>query len=223
MDRTELAGMIDHTLLRPDAASADILRLCSEAVEFRFYAVCIAPAWVPLAVNVLKGSGIRVATVVGFPLGSTFPEVKVFETEKALSSGAEEFDMVIPVGLLKEGDEEAVLSDILGVVQAAKKREGSVVKVIIETVLLTDAEKTLACRLAEQAGADFVKTSTGSLGKGATPEDITLLRRTVGGRMKIKASGGIRDLGSALALVSAGADRLGCSASVRIMKEFGMG
>lgn len=219
MIRSELAGMIDHTLLRPDAGEQDIIRLCNEALHYRFKAVCIAPVWVPTALKALSGTDTRVATVIGFPLGSTLAEVKAFEARMAMEDGAHELDMVIQVGLLRTGDTAAVLRDIRGVVSAAKEFPGSVVKVILETALLTDPEKILGCRLAKEAGADFVKTSTGFAKGGATVEDVSLLRKTAGSHMGVKASGGIRDLRTALAMIDAGANRIGCSASVQIMGE----
>jgi deoxyribose-phosphate aldolase len=197
---------------------ADIVRACAEAREHGMCAVCVAPVWVALAARELVGSQVRVASVIGFPHGNTLPEAKAREARLALDAGASELDMVLQVGALRSRDTALVRRDIAGVVRAARER-GAQVKVILETALLTEAEKRLACRLAEEAGADFVKTSTGFGPGGATQADVRLLREAVGDRLGVKASGGIRTLGQALAMVRAGADRLGTSASVAILAE----
>lgn len=219
MDPRELARIIDHTALRADTTKDQIIKLCNEALEFHFGAVCIAPVWIPLAREMLTGSDTKIVTVVGFPLGNTLPAVKSCEASRAIEAGADELDMVIHIGALKSEDRETVLNDILAVIETARKKPGTLVKVILETFLLTDPEKILACSLAEEAGANFVKTSTGFSGGGATAHDIVLLKRSVSTRMGIKAAGGIRDLTTALSMIEAGATRLGTSASVSIMKE----
>lgn len=208
--------MIDHTLLKPDATGEAIDGLCKEAKEYEFAAVCVNPYYVRRAKNLLEGTKVRVATVIGFPLGANAKEVKAFETENAIKNGADEVDMVINIGALKNGEHDLVRDDIKAVVEAAKNR--AVVKVIIETCLLTDEEKVVACKLAKEAGADFVKTSTGFSTGGATVEDIKLMKETIGDSLKIKASGGIRDYKIAKAMVDAGASRIGASASIKIVK-----
>ncbi len=208
--------MIDHTLLKPDATGEAIDGLCKEAKEYEFAAVCVNPYYVRRAKNLLEGTKVRVATVIGFPLGANAKEVKAFETENAIKNGADEVDMVINIGALKNGEHDLVRDDIKAVVEAAKNR--AVVKVIIETCLLTDEEKVVACKLAKEAGADFVKTSTGFSTGGATVEDIKLMKETIGDSLKIKASGGIRDYKTAKAMVDAGASRIGASASIKIVK-----
>jgi deoxyribose-phosphate aldolase len=220
MTPSELAKIIDHTALRPETTEAQILQLCAEAREFGFGAVCIAPAWVALAVEQLADTRVKTVSVVGFPHGDTLSTVKAIEASQAIAAGAQELDMVIPVGALKSGKDQVVLQGIRAVVGAARQRAGTLVKVILETALLRDSEKVLGCRLAEQAGADFVKTSTGFAAGGATVNDVALLRRTVGDRLGVKAAGGIRDLAAALAMVKAGASRLSCSSSVAIMQAF---
>lgn len=212
----EVAGMIDHTILRADATKAEIITICKEAREHRFATVCVNAGWVPLAANELKGSGVGVTTVVGFPLGATSTASKAFEATQAIADGATEVDMVLNIGLLKSGDAEAVRRDIEGVVAACKGK--AVLKVILETGLLTDEEKVTACELCVAAGADFVKTSTGFGKGGATAEDIVLMRRTVEPNIGVKASGGIRDLETALIMLRAGANRIGASSSVAIIK-----
>lgn len=212
----QLASAIDHTLLKPEATPEQIRKLCSEAKEFGFASVCINPVYVSLAAGELKGTAVKVCTVIGFPLGATSSAVKAFETEDVIRNGASEVDMVIPVGLLKAGDYRAVLEDIRSVVQAAKGQ--ALVKVIIETCLLTDEEKIAACLLAKQAGADYVKTSTGFSTGGATKEDIALMRETVGPKMGVKASGGVRTREDGLSMLAAGATRIGASASVAIVQ-----
>jgi len=214
-----VAGMIDHTLLKPDASRADIEKLCREAAEFHFATVCVNPAWVALAATLLRGSGVGVCSVVGFPLGATTADVKHYETRRAIFDGATEIDMVINIGALKARDLELAAKDIRGVVAAAHVR-GAVVKVIIEAVLLTDEEKTIACLLSKEAGADFVKTSTGFSKAGATVEDVALMSRTVAPRrLGVKAAGGIRTYADVVRMIQAGATRVGCSNSVKIMEE----
>lgn len=213
-----VSGYIDHTLLRPDATAKDIEQLCREAAEWKFATVCVNPTWVALAARMLRGSAVGVCSVVGFPLGATTPDVKQFETRRAIFDGASEIDMVINVGALKSGDVRLVTDDIRGVVSACHAA-GAGSKVIIETALLTDEEKITACTLAKAAGADFVKTSTGFGPGGATVGDIALMRRVVGEEMGVKASGGVRDLEQMKAMVAAGATRIGASAGVRIVKE----
>jgi deoxyribose-phosphate aldolase len=218
MTDANIAALIDHTLLRPDVAAADVIRLCAEARKYGFAAVCVNPWWVKLASTELAGSLVKVCTVVGFPLGASATETKVFETMLALEQGAREIDMVINIGELKGKNEEAVGADIRAVVEAAHAR-GAIVKAILETALLHDVEKAAACRIAMLAGADFVKTSTGFGPTGATAEDVALLRRAVGPRMGVKASGGIRTLEDLKKMVAAGASRIGTSAGVRIMEQ----
>lgn len=212
-----LARKIDHTLLKPEATKEQIEKLCDEAKTYRFYSVCVNPSWVETASELLKGTDVKVCTVIGFPLGATTTEVKREETKDAIAKGATEVDMVIPVGKLKSGQDEAVKADIAAVVEAAKDQ--ALVKVIIETCLLTEEEKVKACKLAVEAGADYVKTSTGFSTGGATVEDIRLMRQTVGPDIGVKASGGIRDLKTANAMIEAGASRIGASSSVAIVSE----
>lgn len=204
----EMSGYIDHTLLKPEATRADILRLCSEAVRHRFYSVCINPSHVLTAAGELQNTGIKVCAVVGFPLGATTTAVKAFEAAEAVDHGADEIDMVIHIGALKSGDRDYVTNDIAAVVRAAK---GMPVKVIIETGLLTEEEKVQACRLAEQAGAAYVKTATGFGPGGASIADIQLMRETVGSKVGIKASGGVRSAETARMMIEAGATRIGTS------------
>lgn len=208
-----IARMIDHTLLKPNATQEEIGKLCDEAKKFCFASVCINPAYVALAAQLLRSSGVKVCTVVGFPLGSTTPTVKAIEARDAIANGADEIDMVINVGALKSGNFQLVLDDIRAVRDATR---GKILKTILETSLLTKEEKIKACQLAKEAGADFVKTSTGFSSSGATVEDIQLMRQTVGPQMGVKASGGVRDFSFAEKLVQAGATRLGASASVAI-------
>ena len=212
-----LAGMIDHTLLKPDATPDQIAQLCFEARKYGFASVCINPAWVALCAQLLQGSAVKVCTVIGFPLGASAPEVKAFETQNAIDHGATEIDMVINIGALKARDLDQVAKDIRGVVTVAHAR-GPIVKCILETVLLTDEEKTIACLIAKEAGADFVKTSTGFAGGGATAHDVTLMRRVVGPDMGVKASGGVRTFEDAENMVKAGATRIGASAGVKIIQ-----
>ncbi len=213
-----VASMIDHTLLKPDATRKDIEELCREAAQFHFATVCVNPTWVALAAGQLAGSGVKVCSVVGFPLGATTPDVKSYETRRAIFDGAREIDMVVNVGALKSGDLRVVERDIQAVTQPCRE-VGAISKVIIETALLTDDEKVTACTLAKAAGADFVKTSTGFAAGGATPADVALMRRVVGSDMGVKASGGVRDLDGVKAMVAAGATRIGASAGVRIVQE----
>lgn len=211
-----LAKYIDHTLLRPDASPADITRLCDEAVECGFVAVCINPAWVALASNRLRTSGVTVASVVGFPLGANTPEIKVMEARRALRDGAREIDMVINIGALKGGEHELVQRDIAGVSDACRE-VGARNKVIIEAAFLTDEEKVVACRLAQLAKAHFVKTSTGFGPGGATVFDVALMREVVGTKMGVKAAGGIHTADEVREMITAGATRIGASAGVRIV------
>lgn len=211
-----IASLIDHTLLKADATRDQIIALCKEAKEFTFASVCVNPAWVSTAAEQLKGSPVKVCTVIGFPLGASTAETKAFETKDAISKGAEEIDMVINIGALKSGDTETVKNDIAAVVEAAKGH--AIVKVIIETSLLSDEEKRAACELSKAAGADFVKTSTGFSTGGATVEDVRLMRGTVGPEMGVKASGGVRSLDDLNNMVEAGATRIGASSGVQIMK-----
>jgi deoxyribose-phosphate aldolase len=213
-----VAALIDHTLLKPEATRMDVERLCKEAVEHQFAAVCVNPVFLLLVKKLLHGSKVKNCTVIGFPLGANSSETKVEETRLALAAGAEEIDMVIHVGGLKAGDNEAVAKDILGVVQAAHGG-GAICKVIIETCLLTEEEKERACRIALDAGADFVKTSTGFSTGGATVADVALMRRVVGPKMGVKASGGVRTLDDLMKMVQAGATRIGSSSGVKIMAE----
>jgi deoxyribose-phosphate aldolase len=212
-----VARLIDHTLLRADATRPDILQLCREARDYKFASVCVNAYWVPLAAAELAGSEVLVCTVVGFPLGATSTEAKVAETEAALVAGAREIDMVENVGALKGGDRQAVQQDIEAVVKAAH-RSGAIVKVILETALLDDDQKTLASLLSRAAGADFVKTSTGFGPSGATVHDVQLMRRAVGPNMGVKASGGIRTLDDLNKMVAAGATRIGSSSGVKIVE-----
>jgi deoxyribose-phosphate aldolase len=215
---SSVAGTIDHTLLKPDATRMDIETLCREAAEYRFATVCVNPTWVATCAQLLRGTGVAVTSVVGFPLGATTPDVKHYETRRAIFDGAREIDMVINVGALKSGDLRLVERDIEAVTGPC--REGSAIsKVIIEAALLTDDEKVTACVLAKAAGADFVKTSTGFGPGGATAADVALMRRTVGEAMGVKAAGGVRDLEGLKAMVAAGATRIGASAGVRIVQE----
>lgn len=220
MTRDEFTKIIDHTALKPDTTKDEIRRVCEEAGTFGFGAVCVAPLWVPLATRCLAGSPVRIATVIGFPHGNTLPDVKAYEAKLAIEAGAEELDMVIQIGLLRAGNHGAVLDDIQGVVNVARRASPSkiLVKVILETSLLNKEEQQIGCQLVEKAGADFVKTSTGFAASKVTIEDVGFLRGIVGQRLGVKAAGGIRDLITAVALVNAGASRLGSSSSVAIMK-----
>ncbi len=220
-DIRRLASMIDHTLLKPEATRAQVEQVCDEAKQHGFASVCVNPTHVRLCAQRLKGSPVKVCTVVGFPLGATLPEVKAFETQQSLEAGATEIDMVINIGALKSRDNDLVARDLAAVVRAAHAGN-ALVKVILEVPLLTDDEKITACQLAQSAGADFVKTSTGFGPGGATAEDVALMRRTVGPTMGVKAAGGIRTLADAQKMIAAGATRIGASASVKMMAEAGM-
>lgn len=214
----ELARIIDHTNLRADATGEDIEKLCAEAERYGFGCVCVNPTNTALAAEYLDGSDVGVCTVVGFPLGTQTSKTKAYEAQEAVDNGASEVDMVMNIGKLKSGEIEMVALDIMGVVEASP---GMVVKVILETALLTQKEKVDACLIAMNSGADFVKTSTGFGGlKGATVEDVTLLRETVGEDVGVKASGGIKDLATALNMIHAGANRVGTSSGVQIMESF---
>jgi len=213
-----IAGMIDHTLLKPDAARHDIEELCREAAKFKFATVCVNPTWVALCSRLLAGSGVGVCSVVGFPLGATTADVKGYETQRAIFDGAREIDMVINIGALKSGDLRVVERDIEAVVAPCREC-GVLSKVIIETALLTDDEKVTASTLAKAAGADYVKTSTGFGPGGATAADVALMRRVVGADMGVKAAGGVRDYEGLKAMVAAGATRVGASAGVKIVQQ----
>ncbi len=213
----KIASIIDHTMLKADATAIEIEKLCNEAMEYNFKAVCVNPYYVEFAKSLLKDTEVKVATVVGFPLGASTKETKAFETVNAINNGADEIDMVINISALKNKEYNIVSEDIKAVVDSSNNR--AIVKVIIETSLLTDEEKIKACEIAKISGADFVKTSTGFSTDGAKIEDITLMRKTIGEDMKIKASGGIRDYKTASAMVEAGADRIGASASIAIAVE----
>jgi len=217
---TDLAKIIDHTLLKPDATKEEITKLCNEAKKYSFASVCINPCYVSLCVKLLRDTSVKVCTVIGFPLGANATATKAFEAEHALRDGAKEIDMVMNVGMLKSGEYEYVENDIFAVVTTAR-RYGALTKVILETALLTDEEKVKACLLAKRAGADFVKTSTGFSKGGATVGDIALMRKVVGSAMGVKASGGVRTREEALAMVASGADRIGASASVKIVSGDG--
>ena len=210
------ARYVDHTMLKPNATADEIAKLCEEARSFCFASVCVNPSYVALAAQHLRGSGVKVCTVIGFPLGSTTPTVKAIEARDAIANGADEIDMVINIGALKSGNDVVVYDDIKAVREATR---GKVLKVILETSLLSNEEKVRACAMSKKAGADFVKTSTGFGGGGATVEDIKLMRQTVGPLMGVKASGGIRDAKGAADMIAAGATRLGTSASVAIVTD----
>jgi deoxyribose-phosphate aldolase len=215
-----VARLIDHTILKPEATTDEVLKVCAEALKFGFASVCVNGYWVPLVAAELRGSPVKVCTVVGFPLGAMSTAAKVAETLGAIKDGASEIDMVINIGALRGGDKDAVESDIKAVV-AASHAHGAIVKVILETALLDDEQKALACRLSQKAGADFVKTSTGFNKTGATAADIALMRGVVGPSMGVKASGGVRTLADLRSMVAAGASRVGASASVAIVQETG--
>ncbi len=212
------ASLIDHTLLKPEATESDIRKLCDEAAKFGFASVCVNPGWVKTAVDFLRGTGVPVCTVIGFPLGATLPDVKAYEARRAIFNGAREVDMVINIGALKSGDDCTVEDDIRAVADAAHENR-VLCKVIIETALLTDEEKVRACLAAKNAGADFVKTSTGFSKGGATVADIALMRRTVGSSLGVKASGGVKGIEDARAMFEAGATRIGASVGVKIAQE----
>ena len=212
-----IAALIDHTILKPEATRADVIKVCREARQYNFASVCVNSYWVPLVRAELAGSPVKVCTVVGFPLGAASTEAKAAEASTAVCAGAQEVDMVINVGALRSGDQDAVKADIEEVVRVSH-RGGAIVKVILETALLDDNQKAVACMLAKEAGADFVKTSTGFGPSGATAHDIALMREVVGPRMGVKASGGIRTLEDVQAMTAAGATRIGASASVKIVE-----
>jgi deoxyribose-phosphate aldolase len=212
-----IASFIDHTLLKPEASEADILKVCAEAAEYRFKSVCVNPIWVKTVKTALKGSGVLTCSVVGFPLGATPTDVKTFEARGAVLDGADEIDMVINIAAARAGDKGALVEDITAVAEAVHASD-AILKVIIETALLDDARKVLACEAAVEAGADFVKTSTGFNGGGATAEDIALMRRAVGPDLGVKASGGVRSLADAQAMIAAGATRIGASSGIAIVK-----
>ncbi|WP_255767885.1 deoxyribose-phosphate aldolase [Pseudarthrobacter sulfonivorans] len=212
-----IASYIDHTLLKPEASEADILKVCAEAAEYQFKSVCVNPVWVKTVKTALKGSGVLTCSVIGFPLGATPTDVKTFEARGAVLDGADEIDMVINIAAARAGDKGTLVDDISAVAEAVHA-SGAILKVIIETVFLSDDQKVLACQAAVEAGADFVKTSTGFNGGGATAEDITLMRRTVGPELGVKASGGVRSLADAQAMIAAGATRIGASSGIAIVK-----
>jgi deoxyribose-phosphate aldolase len=212
----DIAGMIDHTLLKPEATKEQIKKLCEEAKEYKFASVCVNPGWVKYASELLEGTGVNVVTVIGFPLGATTLESKVFEAKNAVENGAAEVDMVLNIGALKGGDNDYVEKEIRAVVDAVKGK--ALTKVIIEASLLTDEEKVRACELAVKAGADYVKTSTGFSTGGATVEDVKLMRKTVGPDIGVKASGGVRSAEDAKNMIEAGASRIGASSGVAIVK-----
>jgi len=213
---TNIAGMIDHTLLKPEARKEQVEQLCAEAKEYTFASVCVNPTWVRYTSELLSGTEVKVCTVIGFPLGATTTETKAFETKNAIENGATEVDMVINIGALKDGNNDLVENDIRAVVEAAKGK--ALTKVIIETSLLTEEEKVRACELSVKAGADFVKTSTGFSTGGATYEDIALMRKTVGPDIGVKASGGVRSAEDAGKMIEAGATRIGASSGIAIVK-----
>ena len=215
MTINNVAAMIDHTLLKADATKEQIIQVCKEAKEYKFASVCVNPAWVRLVSEQLTNSDVKVCTVIGFPLGASTSETKAFETKNAIENGANEVDMVINIGALKDGNDSLVEEDIKAVVEAAKGK--ALTKVIIESSLLTEKEKVRACQLAVKAGANFVKTSTGFSTGGATCEDILLMRQTVGPDIGVKASGGVRNTNDAKALITAGATRIGASSGVAIV------
>ena len=211
----ELARYIDHTLLKPEATVPQFEKLCNEAVQYKFKSVCVNSSWVPFVAKKLRGTSVKICSVIGFPLGEMDTRSKAFEARSAIGNGAEELDMVINVGALKSGNLKLVEEDIRAIKRAC--RNTTILKVILETGLLTDEEKIIACEISRKAGADFVKTSTGFSGSGATVHDVALMRRIVGPKMGVKASGGIRTFEQAVALIGAGADRLGCGSSVDVV------
>ena len=219
---SDLAGYIDHTLLKPESTRDDVDRICDEAMKYRFAAVCFNPVWIRRASEKLKGSGVEIASVVGFPLGASAPRIKAAEARQALRDGASEIDMVLNVGALKGRDYDLVRRDVAGVVDACRE-VGALCKVILETVLLTDEEKVVASRLAKDAKAHYVKTSTGFGGGGATVYDVALMREAVGAELGVKASGGIKTAEDAEQMIAAGATRIGASAGVRMVASQGNG
>ena len=219
-EKLRVAKLIDHTVLKPDAVRDDVLRVCREALECRFASVCVNPCWVPDVARELAGSEVKVCTVVSFPFGASTTESKACETAIAIRMGAQEIDMVLNIGALRSGQFDLVRRDIEAVVEECRRRD-ALLKVILETALLTEEQKVTACRLSQEAGADFVKTSTGFASAGAKAEDIALMRATVGPAMGVKASGGIRTLEDLRKMVAAGANRIGASASVQIVNAIG--
>lgn len=215
LSAVELAGMIDHTLLKPGATENQFEQLCKEAIEYKFMSVCVNSSWVPYVAKKLRGSSVKVCSVIGFPLGEMDTRSKAFEARNAIANGAHEIDMVINTSALKSGNLKLVEEDIRAIKRAC--RSTTILKVIIETSLLTDEEKVIACELSKKADADFVKTSTGFTGAGATVEDVALMRRVVGPKIGVKASGGIRDYKTAIAMIQAGANRIGAGGSVAIV------
>ncbi|MDP9905271.1 deoxyribose-phosphate aldolase [Arthrobacter bambusae] len=211
-----IASYIDHTLLKPEASEAEVRQVCAEAAEYKFKSVCVNPIWVKTVTKALKGSGVLTCSVVGFPLGATPSDVKAFEARGAVLDGADEIDMVINIAAARAGDKGALVDDITTVAEAVHAG-GAILKVIIETALLTDEQKVLACEASVEAGADFVKTSTGFNGGGATVEDVALMRKTVGPDLGVKASGGVRSLADAQAMIAAGATRIGASSGIAIV------
>ena len=218
LSRKELAKMMDSTNVKATATKSEVEKLCKEAVQYGFKCVVINPVYVKLAAKMLKGSSVAVCSTVGFPFGTSLSEIKALEALKAVGDGAEELDMVIDLSALKSGDYNTVKQDIAAVVDVKRLSKEIIVKVIIETVYLTRDEKIIACKLAKEAGADFVKTSTGLVGEGATIEDVRLMRQTVGKDMGVKAAGGIRTYGDAIAMIGAGANRIGTSRAVAIIE-----
>ncbi|MFJ6536664.1 deoxyribose-phosphate aldolase [Paenarthrobacter sp. NPDC091711] len=212
-----IASYIDHTLLKPEASEADVLKVCAEAVEYKFKSVCVNPVWVKTVTKALKGSGVLTCSVIGFPLGATPSDVKAFEARGAVLDGADEIDMVINMASARANDKGALVDDIRAVSEVVHAGE-AILKVIIETSMLSDEQKVIACEAAVEAGADFVKTSTGFNGGGATVEDVALMRRTVGPDLGVKASGGVRSLADAQAMIAAGATRIGASSGIAIVK-----
>jgi deoxyribose-phosphate aldolase len=217
-----IAHLIDHTILKPEATRSEVRQVCAEALRFEFASVCVNSSWAPLVASELKGSGSKVCVVAGFPLGAASTAAKVAESLGAISDGALEIDMVMNIGALRSGETEAVETDIRAVVSASLAL-GAIVKVILETCLLTDEQKVLACEISKRAGAAFVKTSTGFNKSGATVEDVALMRRTVGPEVGVKASGGVRTLADLKAMVAAGATRIGSSSGVKIVETEGSG
>jgi len=216
LSKQDLAGMIDHTLLKPDATISEINQLCEEAMQNKFASVCVNPSYVDTCFNLIKSSNVKVCTVIGFPLGATTTQSKFLEAEEAIKNGAEELDMVINIGKLKDKDYQFVFDDLKSIADLSKKHL-CVSKVILETCLLTDEEKVIACELAKEAGLNFVKTSTGFSKNGATVHDVALMKFVVGDKLQVKASGGIRSYEDAIAMINAGANRLGASAGVKII------
>lgn len=218
MDLQNIASLIDHTILKPETTAAQVRKLCEEGLRYKFASVCVNPFFAPLAAELMRGSPVKVCTVAGFPLGATATDSKVFEAQQAIQHGAQEIDMVMNVGALKSRDESAVEEDIRRVAEVCH-RGNAICKVILENCLLSEEEKVRACKIAVQAGADFVKTSTGFNTGGATAEDVALMRATVGPKIGVKASGGIRTLEDVKTMIAAGATRIGTSSSVKIIQE----